>query len=73
MDLKFHTFRIHAPLDPSEAFIEMDGKRIERVVKIEFSISASDLPTLTLTVEGVVEIDGEFTSADLLSVRNGMT
>lgn len=67
-----HSFKIHAPLNSNEAFIEIDGKRMEGVTRIAFGIAARSPVEVTLTVMGYVDITGEFRESEILRVvRDG--
>jgi hypothetical protein len=63
-----HTFKIHAPLNSNETTVEMDGKRVEGVTRVEFSIAAKQVVEVKLTVLGYVDITGEFRESELIRV-----
>lgn len=67
--MSHHTFKIHAPLNPMETKIEIDGKPLKAVRRVEFSISPDDLVEMKLTIVGFLEVDGEFREADLVKVE----
>lgn len=59
----FHTFKIHAPLDANETVVEMDGKRLKGVTKIEFNIAAKQMVEITLTIHGYLRAERKPTCA----------
>jgi hypothetical protein len=61
-----HNFKIHAPLTPSGAFVEMDGKRLEGVTRVEFSMAVDQLMEVKLTIRGYLDMTGEFKQGDLV-------
>jgi hypothetical protein len=64
-----HNFKIHAPLNSNEAFIEMDGKRMEGVTRIEFALAAQQVVEVKLRVYGYVDITGEFRETEIVRVE----
>lgn len=64
-----HRFTIHAPLTPTHAYVEMDGKRLEGVTEARFAIRAnSDVTKIELTIMGYVDVTGEFREREIISV-----
>ena len=63
-----HKFHIHAPLNSNDSFIEIDGKRMEGVTRIEFAVATKSLAEITLTVMGYIDITGEFREEEILQV-----
>lgn len=68
-----HHFKIHAPLNSNEAFVEIDGKRLEGVTRIEFALAAQQIVEVKLTVFGYVDITGEFRETELLNAEREST
>lgn len=61
-----HTFKIHAPLNTNNAFVEMDGKRLEGITRVEFALAAGQIVEVKLTVFGYVDITGEFRETEIV-------
>lgn len=61
-----HNFKVHAPLAPNGAFVEMDGKRLEGVTRVEFSLAVEQLTEVKLTIHGYIDMTGEFKEGDLV-------
>ncbi len=53
-------FKIKVGRDTSSCSIEMNGQRLEGVVRASFDLSAGRTTTLTLEIYGEIEVDGEF-------------
>lgn len=64
-----HKFRIHAPMNPNEAFVEMDGERMMGVTRVQFDLSARQAVEVKLTIVGFVEITGEFDETEIIRVE----
>lgn len=67
----FHKFKINASLNPSEAFVEMDGVRLHGVRSVSFSLEAGRPTELTLRIFGEVLVEGQFRPDDIVNVRRG--
>lgn len=61
-----HNFKIHAPLHSDKASVEMDGKRLEGVTRVEFSLGVDQMVEVKLTILGYVDITSEFEESDLV-------
>lgn len=61
-----HKFVIHAPINQHEAFVEMDGKRLNGVTDIRFRVRATNPALITLTIMGEVLTETEFEETELI-------
>lgn len=66
--MRLHTFKIRTKAAPQDAYVEIDGKRLEGVTRISFDISSERWVTLRLEVLAQIEVDGEFREQSLLNV-----
>jgi hypothetical protein len=64
-----HTFKIHAPMNPRATTVEVDGKPLEGVTRIEFSIAAEKVTEIKLTILGCIEVAGELSEAEIIHVE----
>ena len=65
-----HRFRIVSNGNPFRTAIEMDGKPLHGVTGLSFAIDARDrMGAISLTILGHIEVEGDFGSHEILSVR----
>lgn len=65
-----HKFVVYAPKNLGEAYIELDGKRLEGVTSLTLNMSGKR-SELTLVVRGEVLIDGALKQIETLRGYNG--
>jgi hypothetical protein len=63
-----HHFRIHAGLAGHDSFVELDGKRLDGVTEVSFSIRAGKLTETSLKILGYADITGDFRETEILRV-----
>lgn len=69
--MNVHRFKVHAPLNPREAYVEMDGKPIDGVTEIIAKVSVDKLTTVQITIIGYIDFDAEFNKGEVVTaVRN---
>jgi len=59
--------KIFAPIDACQAYVEIDGRRIDGVVRIEFEAKPGLRETTArLTIMGEVRIEAEFRESEIV-------
>lgn len=51
-----HTFKIYAPFDGRKSFIEMDGKRLEGVLRYQVDAGIDRTTTLHIAFEANIDV-----------------
>jgi hypothetical protein len=64
-----HKFKIIAPINPGSASVEMDGRRLDGVIGVSFTLSAEGLTRMHLVIIGEIEVEGEFKPETILEVK----
>jgi hypothetical protein len=61
-----HKIRIVLPGETAHGLVELDGKELQGVTSINLSVFAHSEVCVSLTLRGLVEIEGELTDSEII-------
>lgn len=66
---ELHKFKIHAALNSSDMYVEMDGERLQGVCGVSFDLKGGQVTTVNLSLMGEVFVDGEFRPNEIAQIK----